>query len=105
MQKSKIFSICVDVHKIFESNDFTEIYKILSTLKNKKLKLNNILIEKCTDMIENPNFEQNKFSITSTGNYKIAHYSIRLLKWIRFYDRSYYEIKIFMIWWAVFVNT
>ena len=30
----KIFSICVDVYKIYEGNDFDEIYKVLSTLKN-----------------------------------------------------------------------
>ena len=42
----KIFSICVDVYKIYEGDDFNEIYKVLSTLKNKKLKMNNILIEK-----------------------------------------------------------
>ena len=41
----KIFSICVDVYKIYECDDFNEIYKILSTLKNKKLKINNKLIE------------------------------------------------------------
>ena len=33
-------------------------------------------------MLKNPNFEQNKYSITSTGVYKIAHDSIRLMKWI-----------------------
>ena len=33
----KIFSICVDVYKIYEGNDYDEIYKVLSTLKNKKL--------------------------------------------------------------------
>ena len=43
-------------------------------------------------MLGNPNFEQNKYSITSTSNYKIAHGSIRLMKRISFYDRSYYEI-------------
>ena len=31
-------------------------------------------------MLQKPNFEQNKYSITSTGIYKIAHESIRLLK-------------------------
>ena len=42
-------------------------------------------------MLKNSNFEQNKFSLTSTGFYKIAHDSIRLMKWICYYDRSYYE--------------
>ena len=87
----KIFSICVDVYKIYEGNDYNEIYKILSTLKNKKLKINNTLIEMYKDMLKNPNFEQNKYSITSTGIYKIGHDSIRLMKWICYYDRSYYE--------------
>ena len=87
----KIFSICVDVYKIHEGGDYDEIYKILSTLKNKKLNINNILIEKYKDMLKNPNFEHNKYSITSTGIYKIGHDSIRLMKWICYYDRSYYE--------------
>ena len=42
-------------------------------------------------MLKNHNFEQNKYSLTSTGIYKIGHDSIRLMKWICFYDRSYYE--------------
>ena len=33
-------------------------------------------------MLEFPDFEQTKYSITSTGIYKIAHDSIRLMKWI-----------------------
>ena len=67
------------------------MFEVLSTLKNKKLKINNILIEKYKDMLENRNFEQNHYSITSTGIYRIAHDSIRLMKWICYYDRSYYE--------------
>ena len=86
----KIFSICVDLYKIYEGDDYDEIYKVLFALKNKKLKINNILIEKYKDMLENPNFEQNKYSITSTVIYKIGHDSIRLMKWICYYDRSYY---------------
>ena len=78
----KIFSICVYLYKIYEGNDYDEIYKILSTLKNKKLKVTNTLIEIYKDMLKNPNFEQNKYSITSTGIYKIGHDSIRLMKWI-----------------------
>ena len=68
----KIFSICVDLYKIYEGDDYDKIYEVLSTLKNKKLKINNILIEKYKDMLENPNFEQNKYSITSTGIYRIG---------------------------------
>ena len=87
----KTFSICVDVYKIYEGDDFDEIYKVLSTLKNKKLKINNNLMEIYKNMLENPDFEQNYWSRTSTGIYKIGHDSIRLMKWICYYDRSYYE--------------
>ena len=87
----KIFSICVDVYKIYEGDDYDEIFKVLSTLKNKKLKINNTLIEIYKDMIKNSDFEQNYWSRTATGIYKIVHDSIRLMKWICYYDRSYYE--------------
>ena len=40
----KIFSICVDVYNIYEGDDFDEIYKVLSTLKNEKLKIINELV-------------------------------------------------------------
>ena len=42
-------------------------------------------------MLENPNFEESQYSTTSTGVYKIAHDSIRLMKWILYDDRSYFE--------------
>ena len=42
-------------------------------------------------MLEDSVFEQNHYSITSTGIYKIGHDSIRLMKWIYYYDRSSYE--------------
>ena len=87
----KIFSICVDVYKIYEGDDYDEIYKVLSTLKNKKLKINNTLIEIYKDMIKNLDFEQNYWSRTAKGIYKIGHDSIRLMKFICYYDRSYYE--------------
>ena len=31
----KIFCICIDVYKIYEGDDYDEIYKVLSILKNK----------------------------------------------------------------------
>ena len=65
--EQKIFCICIDLYEIYEGNDHDKIYEVLSTLKNKKLKINNILIEKYNDMLKNPIFEQNKYSITSTG--------------------------------------
>ena len=87
----KIFSICVDLYKIYEGNDYNQIFKVLSSLKNKKLKINNILIEIYKDLLKNPDFEQNFWSKTASGIYKIGHDSIRLMKWICYYDRSYYE--------------
>ena len=56
--EQKIFSICIDVYKIYEGDDFNELCKILSTLKNKKLKINNTLIEIYKDTLLNPNFEK-----------------------------------------------
>ena len=100
----KIFSICVDVYKTYDGDDSDKIYEVLTTLKNKKLKINNILFEKYKDILENPSFDQNHCSITSTGVYKIGHDSIRLMKWICYYDRFFYEKKIIMIWWEALVN-
>ena len=77
--------------KIFEGDEYDEIYKVLSTLKNKELKKNNTLIDINKDMLKNPTFEQNKYSLTSTGIYRIGHDSIWLIKWICYYNRSYYE--------------
>ena len=31
--EQKIFCICIDVYKIYEGNDYDEIYKVLLTLK------------------------------------------------------------------------
>ena len=87
----KLFSICADVYRNHEGNIFDKIYEILSLLKNEKLKMKNILIEMNKDMSKNPNFEQIRYSKTSTGIYKIAHDIIRLMKWICYYDRSNYE--------------
>ena len=74
-----------------EGNDCDKIFEVLSTLKNKKLKINNILIEKYKDMIKSSDFEQDYWSRTANGIYKIGHDSFRLMKWICYYDRSYYK--------------
>ena len=42
-------------------------------------------------MIENPDFEHNHWSRKTEGVYKTGQDSIRLKKWICYYDRSYYE--------------
>ena len=89
--EQKTFCICIDVYKIYEGDNYDEIFKILSTLKNKKLKINCNLIEIYKDLIKNPNFEQNYWSRTAKGIYKIGHDSNRLMKWVCYYDRSYYE--------------
>ena len=65
--------ICVDEDKIHEGNVFDKIYEVLSTLKNKEVKINNILIEKYKNKLEFPDFEQNHYSKTSTGIYSIGH--------------------------------
>ena len=83
----KIFCICIEVHKIYEGDDYDKIYEVLSKLINKFLKINIILIEKYEDMLENPDFEQNYYSRTATGIYEIGHDSIRLMKWLAYYDR------------------
>ena len=57
--EQKIFCICIEVYQSYESNDYDKICEVLSTLKNRKLKINKILIEKYKDMNENPDFEQN----------------------------------------------
>ena len=55
----KNFCICIGVYKKYESNDNDKIYEILSKSDNKKLKINNILIDNYIDMNFNHEFEQN----------------------------------------------
>ena len=93
--EEKIFCICIDVYKNYEGDDYDKIFEVLSTLKNKKFEINNILNEIKKDMLKHPNFEQNFWSRTAEGIYKIGHDSIRLMKWICYYDRSFYEKIIF----------
>ena len=42
-------------------------------------------------MLKNPDFEHDSWSKTATGIYKIRHDSIRLMKWLNYHDRSYYD--------------
>ena len=63
----EIFSICVDVSKSYEGDHFDKIYEVSTTLKNKKLKTNYILIEIYKNMLENPDFEQDFWSRTAEG--------------------------------------
>ena len=65
--------------------------KLHQQKKNKNIKVNNILIEKYRGMCDNPDFEQDLYSRTAVGLYKIRHDSIRLMKWLVYLDRSCYE--------------
>ena len=42
-------------------------------------------------LLDAPSFEQNHYSKTSTSLHKTADDSVRIMKWICYYDRSYYE--------------
>ena len=42
-------------------------------------------------MLEKSDFEKNYWSRTAQGVYKKGHDCIRLMKWIFYYDKSYYE--------------
>ena len=68
------------------------MHEILSTLKKTKRKINIISIEKYKNLFEKPDFEQDNYSRTATGIYKTGHDSIRLMKWLAYYDRSHYQI-------------
>ena len=56
------------------------------------MKINDIfIIEKYKDMLENSDLEQDYYSRTAQSIYKIGLDSVRLLKCLANYDRSYYE--------------
>ena len=42
-------------------------------------------------MLENLHFEEEYWSRTAIGIYKIGHYSIKLMKWLAYYDKSFHE--------------
>ena len=65
--------------KKIEGSDFDKLCEVLSTLKNKKLELNNIVTEKYKVLLENPDFEQEVYSRTATGIYKIGRDNARVL--------------------------
>ena len=56
-----------------------------------KLKINSMLTEKYKAMLEISDFEQDCFSRKAEGIYEIGHDSIRLTKWLIFYNRSCYD--------------
>ena len=79
------------MYKNYEGDDYDKMFEVLSTLKNKNLIVNNTLIELYKDMFRNSDFEQSYWSRTAEAIYRIGHDSIGLMKWICYYDRSYYE--------------
>ena len=56
MLSKKIFCNCIEVDQLYESDDYDKIYEVLSKLKNKKLKINNISIEKIKVMLKKSGF-------------------------------------------------
>ena len=42
-------------------------------------------------MLENPEFEEDIYSRTATGSYKVGHDSLRLFKRLIYHDQSYYD--------------
>ena len=44
--EQKTFCICIDVYQIYQGDDFNEFFNVLTKFKIKKLKINNILVEK-----------------------------------------------------------
>ena len=87
--EQKTICICREVYQLYEGKDYDKIYEVLSTLKNKKLKINKNLTEKYKDMFKNPELEQDYWSIAAIGVYKIGHDSFRLMKCLGYYDRRF----------------
>ena len=87
----KIFCNCVDGYKLYQGKDYDKICEDLSKMKYKNIKIIKILIENYKDMLEYTEFEQNQYSKTTEGTYIFGHDSIRLLNWLFYADRSYYE--------------
>ena len=71
------------------------MFEALSELGNKKLKICNILIEKCKNMIEYPDFEPKCYSRTAKGINKTGHDSKRILNWMAYYERDSEKINLF----------
>ena len=80
----KRLCICIDVYKIYESDDIEKVTVCFRRLKKKKLNIENELDEKYkTD----EDFEEKHFPGTAEDIYRVGHDSIRLLKSRAYYDR------------------
>ena len=60
-------------------------------IHTKKKLNNNILMEKYKNKNEYPNFVQDCWSRTAIGIYRIGHDCVRIMKWLNYYDSSYYD--------------
>ena len=68
------------------------MYEVLSEVKNKKSKINIILNGKYNDMNGNHDLNQNHYSRTAIDMFESGHDSIRIMKWLVFKGRFYFEI-------------
>ena len=93
--KQRVFCIGVDVFKVYEGSDYDKLHEALTTLKIKKLKINKNCLEKYKDKLEKPKFQQDYWSRTVISVYRIGHDSIRIMKWLAYYDRSFSESIIY----------
>ena len=73
--------------KILKVMIMIKIFEVLTTLKIKKLNINNTFIKK-KDLLEKPDLEHYFWSRTSTGIYRIGHHCVRFSKWLVFHDRA-----------------
>ena len=90
MQISKKYAYVSINIKIYDGGNFENLYEVLSNKKLKK-KLNKILIENYKDVYEYPDFGKDYWSRTAKGVFEIGHVSIRLKKWLIYYDGSHYD--------------
>ena len=64
----------MDVFRIYGSDDFSNLYSFIKfKIKNMKLKIKKILIEKYKNMKQNLDFQQNYYSIKTYCIYAIGH--------------------------------
>ena len=64
------------------------------------MKIIKLILEKNIGMNLNAVFERKLYSRTAGDIYKIGHDSIRLLKWLAKFDRSFYENINYYVWMA-----
>ena len=81
----KMICFCIDIYKIYDGDDIHKLFECLSRITNKKLNIKKEVVEKYKNMDED--FEENYYSRTSRGVYKIGHESVRLMQWMAYYDK------------------